>query len=78
MMSAANTPFIWLVRLQNRLFGRLRQATGVAANILDASSLIAYTSAVPERIRFSTPVAPFTGSEMRATRGFLGWRGAAN
>jgi len=36
MMSAANTPFIWLVRLQNRLFGRLRQATAPAANILDA------------------------------------------
>jgi hypothetical protein len=35
MMSAANTPFIWLVRLQNRLFGRLRELAGAAANILD-------------------------------------------
>jgi hypothetical protein len=26
MMSAANTPFIWLVRLQNWLFGMLREA----------------------------------------------------
>jgi hypothetical protein len=45
MMSAANTPFIWLLRLQNRLFPRPR----AGRRSLDALPGFAYTSAVPER-----------------------------
>jgi hypothetical protein len=35
MMSAANTPFIWLVRLQNRLFGGLRGGPALGRQYLD-------------------------------------------
>jgi large subunit ribosomal protein L28 len=68
MMSAANTPFIWLVRLQNRLFGRLPSRPAARRQVLDAARPIAYTSAVPERIEISTPAAPYIGREMRASK----------
>jgi large subunit ribosomal protein L28 len=58
MMSAANTPFIWLVRLKKSAFRRLRRQAGLEAQVLDVSRPIAYTSAVPERIKISTPAAP--------------------
>jgi large subunit ribosomal protein L28 len=61
MMSAANTPFMWLVRLQNRLFGGRGRRPILNPQVLDVARRIAYTSAVPERTKISNPRRAFEG-----------------
>ncbi len=61
MMSAANTPFIWLVRLQNRLFGRARGGPAARPAFLTRQGVLPYRSAVPERIEITNPRRAFKG-----------------
>jgi hypothetical protein len=49
-----------LVPLKKSAFRQAAPGPPRGACVLDACRRIAYTSAVPERIRFSTPAAPCT------------------